>query len=53
MARVARRLDRNTAPIEPGRQLAPRFECVENLVDFLGETGVERHEFNLLRGAAP
>ena len=43
MRRIARRLDRDRAPLEPGRQRAFGFKLVEHPVEKRGIVGVKRH----------
>ena len=42
MGRIARRLDRDRAAIDAGRQRAFRLEGIEQSVEMRGEAGVER-----------
>ena len=43
MRRIARRLDRDRAPLQPGRERAFGLEGVEHGVEMRGKAGVERH----------
>ena len=48
VARVARRLDRHGAAVEPGRQRAGGDQRVERGIEMRGEAGIERHDARAL-----